>query len=146
MAESFVLIEDDYKEACKRYMSITKMEEATYGIDTIVCDDVRFEDRNGWCLMTVLPGDEVAEETLLLLSDGKKMLYFFSDDDQLDCEFLAIDNKQVIRRKYIYFDLPGLNRDDGYLKVEEKRAFLQWHDIDYFVEIARENPNKLFEY
>jgi len=41
--------------------------------------------------------------------------------------------------------LPQLNCDEGRLKVEEKREFLDWNDIDYFVDIAREDPDKLFE-
>ena len=41
--------------------------------------------------------------------------------------------------------LPQFGGDEGRLKVEEKREFLYWNDIDYFVDIAREDPNKLFE-
>ncbi|MCM1182681.1 MAG: hypothetical protein NC337_04815 [Roseburia sp.] len=146
MAESYVLLEDNYKEVCKRYMTIIKAEEAAYGENVIVCDDMRFEDRDGWCLMTMMSGDEVAEEILLELSEGCKLLYFYDNDDQLDCEFLVIDDNQVIRRKYIYSDLPELNRDDGHLKAEEEeRAFLNWCDIDYFARIAGKDPYKLFE-
>ena len=145
MIDSFVLVNKNYKEVCKRYMSIIGVEDAIYKAESIMCDDIKFEDRDGWCLMT-LWGDGIAEEILMELSDGNRLLYFFSDDAQLDCEFLVIDNKRMIRTKYIYFDTPELNRDDGYLKVEEKRAFLDWNDIDYFVDIAREDPNKLFEY
>lgn len=104
MTEGFVLIKKNYKEMCKKYMSITGVEDAIYKAELIICDDV-----------------------------------------QLDCELLVIDDKRVVRRKYIYFDTPKLNRDDGYLKVEEKREFLDWNDIDYFVDIAREDPDKLFE-
>ena len=146
MTESFVLIEDDYKEICKRYMMITETEEMVYEMETIICDDVRFEDRNGWCLMTLFQGDEIAEEILIMLSGKKKLLYFFSDEVQTNCEFLVLDNDNVMRKKYIYYDLPNLNRDEGHLKIEEKRKFLQWSDIDYFIGIAREDPYKLFEY
>ena len=30
MTESFVLIEDEYREVCKRYMMITETEEMVY--------------------------------------------------------------------------------------------------------------------
>jgi len=100
----FRIKKKNYKEMCKKYMSITGVEDAIYKAELIICDDV-----------------------------------------QLDCELLVIDDKRVVRRKYIYFDTPKLNRDDGYLKVEEKREFLDWNDIDYFVDIAREDPDKLFE-
>ena len=146
MTESFVLIEDDYKEICKRYMMITETEEMVYDMETIICDDVRFEDRNGWCLMTLFQGDEIAEEILIMLSNKKKLLYFFSDEVQINCEFLVLDNDKVMRKKYIYYDLPNLNRDEGHLKIEEKRKFLHWSDIDYFIGIAREDPYKFFEY
>lgn len=146
MTESFVLIEDEYREVCKRYMMITETEEMVYDMETIICDDVRFEDRNGWCLMTLFQGDEIAEEILIMLSNKKKLLYFFSDEVQINCEFLVLDNDNVMRKKYIYYDLPNLNRDEGHLKIEEKRKFLPWSDIDYFIGIAREDPYKLFEY
>lgn len=146
MTESLVLIEDDYKEICKRYMMITETEEMVYEVESIICDDVRFEDWNGWCMMTLFQGDEIAEEILIMLSNKKKLLYFFSDEVQTNCEFLALDNDKVMRKKYIYYDLPNLNRDEGHLKIEEKRKFLYWNDIDYFIGIAREDPYKLFEY
>ncbi|MFG6367412.1 MAG: hypothetical protein K1W16_03120 [Lachnospiraceae bacterium] len=145
MTECFALIKKDYKEVCRKYMSITGVEDAIYKAELIICDDIWFENRNGWCLMTLWYDDEIAEEILLELSDGNKLLYFFSDDVQLDCEFLVIDNRRVIRKKYICFDLPELNCDEGHLKVEEKIEFLYWNDIDYFVNIAREDPEKLFE-
>lgn len=146
MTEGFALIKQNYKDVCKKYMSFMGVENAVYKSETIICEDIRFEDRNGWCLMTLLYDDTITEETLLELSDGNRLLYFFSDDVQMDCEFLAIDDNRVIRRKYMYSDTPGLDRDDGYLKVEEKRDFLYWNDIDYLVKISREDPDKLFEY
>ena len=102
MTESFVLIEDEYREVCKRYMMITETEEMVYDMETIICDDVRFEDRNGWCLMTLLEGDEIAEEILIMLSNKKKLLYFFSDEVQTNCEFLVLDNDKVMRKKYLF--------------------------------------------
>jgi len=145
MIEGLVYIQDDFKEVCNRYMSIVQTEDVKYKKNTIVCEDWCFQDKNGWCMMNLLRGDGIAEEILFQLSDGRRLLYFFSDDAQLDCEFLVIDDKRMIRRKYIYFDTPELNCDDGRLKVEEKREFLDWNDIDYFVNIAREDPDKLFE-
>ena len=145
MIEGLVYIQDDFKEVCNLYMSIVHTEDVKYKKNTIICDDWCFQDRNGWCMMNLLRGDGIAEEILFQLSDGRRLLYFFSDDAQLDCEFLVIDDKRMVRRKYIYFDTPELDCDEGRLKVEEKREFLDWNDIDYFVDIAREDPNKLFE-
>ncbi len=145
MIEGLVYIQDDFKEVCNRYMSIVQTEDVKYKKNTIICDDWCLQDRNGWCMMNLLRGDGIAEEILFQLSDGRRLLYFFSDDAQLDCEFLVIDDKRMVRRKYIYFDTPELDCDEGRLKVEEKREFLDWNDIDYFVNIAREDPDKLFE-
>lgn len=104
-----------------------------------------FEDSDGWCLITTFDGDEFAEEILLKLSKGKKLLYFYSDEDQLYCEFLVMDSHNIIRKKYIYYDAPELNADEGKLQCENEYAFLEWNDIDYFMEIARETPERLFE-
>ena len=145
MTDCFVLIKKNYKEVCKKYMSIIGVEDAIYKAESIMCDDIKFEDRNGWCLMTLWGDDTIADEILLELSDGTRLLYFFSDDVQLDCDFLVLDNNNILRKKNICFDLPQLNCDEGRLKVEEKREFLDWNDIDYFVDIAREDPDKLFE-
>lgn len=60
-----------------------------------------------------LYGDNFAEEILLQLSVGKKLLYFFSDESQLDCEFLVIENNTIVRKKYIYYDTPELDEDEG---------------------------------
>ena len=85
------------------------------------------------------------EEILLQLSKGKRLLYFYSDEDQLYCEFLVVNNLDIIRKKYIYYDAPELNADEGKLQCENEHEFLEWHDIDYFMEIARETPERLFE-
>ncbi len=145
MIEGLVYIQDDFKEVCNRYMSIVQTEDVKYKKNTIICEDWCFQDKNGWCMMNLLRGDGIAEEILLELSNGNRLLYFFSDDVQLDCDFLVLDNNKILRKKNICFDLPQLDCDEGRLKVEEKREFLYWNDIDYFVDIAREDPNKLFE-
>lgn len=145
MIESFVLIEDYYENVYKKYISITGVKDAEVGIHEINCDDIVFEDEEGWCLMTLLSGDSFAEEVLLQLSNGKKLAYFYSDDSQMDCEFLVIKDNQIIRKKFIYADTPELNEDEGNLPCEKDIQFEEWNDIDYFIEIARENPNKLFE-
>ena len=67
--------------------------------------------------------DEFAEEILLELSNGKRLLYLFSEDSRLDCEFLVIDKNKIIRKKYLYFDMPELEEDAGRLKVENENAF-----------------------
>lgn len=145
MVECFVLVKEKYKKVCKRYVSITGAEIEEDNGDEIICDDMQFEDQNGWCLITLLCEDSFAEEILLKLSNGKKLLYFYSDDALMDCEFLVIDKNVILRKKYIYADTPELNEDEGCLKCEKDREFVYWNDIDYFAEIARETPDKLFE-
>lgn len=145
MTESFILIEENYKDVYERYISITKSKAISYNDKQIVCDDMQFENRNGWCLITLLLGDNFAEDILLKLSDGKRLLYCFSDDVQMDCEFLVIDNSQIIRKKYIYSDTPELDEDTGYLQCEGEMKFLHWNDVDYFINIARRSPEKIFE-
>ncbi len=151
MVDAMILIKEDYKAVCQRYREIVdKDAEYKYEAHFIVChnaqfadDDVRFEDRNGWCQMSFL--NEFAEEILLELSNGKRLLYLFSEDSRLDCEFLVIDKNKIIRKKYLYFDMPELEEDAGRLKVENENAFLEWNDIDYFMEIAKQDPDRLFE-
>ena len=41
--------------------------------------------------------------------------------------------------------MPELEEDAGRLKVENENAFLEWNDIDYFMEIAKQDPDRLFE-
>ena len=106
---------------------------------------MRFEDNNGWCLITLLFGDNFAEEILVELSNGKKLLYFYCDDVQTDCEFLVVNNSNILRKKYIYFDTPELDEDEGVLQCEKEKEFIYWNDIDYFIEIARNTPDKLFD-
>lgn len=145
MTESFVLIKEDYKSVYKRYISITGSEATESNDEEIICDDMRFEDNNGWCLITLLFGDNFAEEILVELSNGKKLLYFYCDDVQTDCEFLVVNNSNILRKKYIYFDTPELDEDEGVLQCEKEKEFIYWNDIDYFIEIARNTPDKLFD-
>lgn len=145
MVECFVLVKENYKKVCKRYISITGTEIEEDTGEEIICDDMQFEDQEGWCLITLLCEDSFAEDILLKLSNGKKLLYFYSDDSQMDCEFLVINNNTILRKKYIYADTPKLDKDEGYLQCEKENEFVHWNDIDYFAEIARETPDKLFE-
>lgn len=145
MTESFVLIKEDYKNVYKRYVSMTESEAMEDNDEEIICDDMRFEDRNGWCLITLLLGDNFAEEILVELSNEKKLLYFYSDDAQMDCEFLVVNNNSILRKKYIYSDTPELDEDEGILRCEKEKEFIYWSDIDYFIEIAKDTPDKLFE-
>ena len=62
----------------------------------------------------------------------------------MDCEFVAIDKNEILRKKYIYADTPTLNEDEGYLACEKGHAFVQWNDIDYLARLAKEAPDKLF--
>lgn len=145
MTESFVLIKEDYKNVYRRYVSMTESEAMEDNDEEIICDDMRFEDRNGWCLITLLLGDNFAEEILVELSNEKKLLYFYSDDAQMDCEFLVVNNNSILRKKYIYSDTPELDEDEGILRCEKEKEFIYWSDIDYFIEIAKDTPDKLFE-
>lgn len=144
MTESFVLIQEDYKKVYQLWTSIAGSEADEITDKEIICDDMRFEDSDGWCLITTLYGDNFAEEILLQLSAGKKLLYFFSDESQLDCEFLVIENNTIVRKKYIYYDTPELDADEGRLQCEGECKFLEWHDIDIFIKMAREEPERLF--
>lgn len=145
MIESFVLINNNYEKVYETYMSITGSVATAYNSEEIICDDMRFEDKEEWCLITLFLGDNFAEEILLKLSVGNKLLYFYSDDVQMDCEFLVINNNQILRKKYIYASTPELDEDEGCLKCEKEKEFLYWNDIDYFVEMAKKNPERLFE-
>lgn len=145
MAESFVLIKDNYKEVCEKYLSITKCEITSCDDQQILAGDIQFEDMRGWCLITSLLGDNFAEDILLELSDGKRLIYCFSDEDQMDCEFLVAENNQIIRKKYIYSDTPELDEDEGRLRCEIIKKFLHWNDIDYFIGKARVRPDGLFK-
>lgn len=144
MTESFVLIKENYYEVYNRYISITGSVSTMNG-EEIICDDMKFEDKNGWCLITLLYGDSFAEEILLELSGGNELLYFYSDDVQMDCEFLAVNNNNILRKKYIYTDTPELDEDEGYLQCEAEKEFKYWNDIDYMIEIAKNTPDDIFK-
>ncbi|MBQ2922132.1 MAG: hypothetical protein IJE60_03425 [Tyzzerella sp.] len=145
MTESFVLIKENYHEVYNRYISITGSVSVTNDEEEIICDDMKFEDKNGWCLITLLYGDSFAEEILLELSGGNELLYFYSDDVQMDCEFLAVSNNNILRKKYIYADTPELDEDEGYLHCEAEKEFKYWNDIDYMIEIAKNTPDEIFK-
>lgn len=144
MVESFVMIQEDYKKIYQLWAEIAESEADEVTDEDIICDNLCFEDYDGWCLITALDGDNFAEEILLKLSAGKRLLYFFSDESQLDCEFVVIENNTIIRKKYIYYDTPELNEDEGRLQCEDEYEFLEWNDVDKFIEIAREEPERLF--
>lgn len=144
MAESFVLIQEDYRKVYQIWTEIADSEADEIADGKIICDDMYFENSSGWCLITTRYGDNWAEEVLLQLSAGNKLLYFFSDDNQLDCEYIVIENNTILRKKYIYHDTPELDEDEGRLQVENEHEFMEWHDIDFFIEIAREAPERLF--
>lgn len=56
-----------------------------------------------------------------------------------------MNNNTILRKKYIYADTPELDEDEGYLRCEGEHEFVNWNDIDYFIEIARETPEEFFE-
>ena len=146
MTEGFVLIKENYHEVYDRYISITGSAPVTSCEEYIICDDMKFEDKNGWCLITLLYNDSFAEEILLELSGGNELLYFYSDDVQMDCEFLAVNNNNILRKKYIYADTPELDEDEGYLECEAEKEFKYWNDIDYIIKIAKNTPDEIFKF
>lgn len=143
MIESFVLIEEDYEDVYKNYIRITGSTASEINELFIICDDMKFENRNNWCLITLLYGDAFGEEILLQLA-RTRLVYCYSDDTQMDCEFLVARNSKVIRKKYIYAGTPELNEDEGLLQCELNKKFIYWNDIDFFAQIAREEPKELF--
>lgn len=146
MTESFVLIKENYNQVYNKYISITGSVATTNHEEEIICDDMKFEDKNGWCLITLLYGDSFSEDILLELSNGNKLLYFYSDDVQMDCEFLVVNNNTVLRKKYIYADTPELDENEGSLQCETVKEFRYWNDIDYMIEIAKNTPDELFKH
>lgn len=143
MIESFVIINEECEKIVKRYLDITGNVETCLDKEDVVIDDIRFEKKEDWCMLTMLFGDVFAEEFLLELSKGMKLVYCYSDDSQLDSEFLVISNNKVIRKRYMYSDTPELNEDEGHLSCED-REFEDWSDIDYLIEIVKDSPDKLF--
>lgn len=144
MTESFVLIKEYYIDVYNRYSAITG-SVAESNEDVIICDDMKFEEKNNWCMITVLDGECFAEEILIELAANNELIYCYSDDVQMDCEFLVLRNGEVIRKKYIYADTPELDEDEGYLQCEERKKFEDWNDIDYLMEIAKDAPEKIFD-
>ena len=45
----------------------------------------------------------------------------------------------------MYYDTPELDENEGRLQCENEHEFMEWHDIDNFIEIVRETPERLFE-
>lgn len=145
MIDSYIWIKENYETVYKRYAFLTGDKYTEYDTHEISCEDVTFEDEGEWCFITLYVQDSTAEEILMELANGNRLVYFFSDDSQMDCEFLVMENNQIIRKRYIYADTPELDEDEGMLLCEEKNTIEYWNDLDYIIEIARENPDKLFE-
>lgn len=143
MVESVVLIKQDIISVEKNYLSISEGEVFEENGNVII-DNLLFKEVNGWTSIINLEGDVFSEDFLLEFSKGEKLIYYYSDDSQLDCEFVVINDNKIIRKRYIYMDTPELDEDEGWLNCENKEL-AEWSDLDYMVEIIQENPDVLFE-
>lgn len=144
MAESYVFIEQNYKDAFQNYLLIDDDEKCTYKEDEIVYGTLTFSQRGHWCLIEENPGDVYAEEILLKLSDGNYLVYAFTDLDQLDCEFIVIQSNKIIRKFFRYFDTEELNENVGKLPFEAKLPINEWSDIDEVIKLLFDSPDSLF--
>lgn len=143
MVDSVVLTKQDIVSVKNNYLSISESEMLEENGNTII-DNLLFKEINGWSIIINLEGDVFSEDFLLEFSRGEKLIYYYSNDSQLDCEFVVINNNKIIRKRYIYMDTPELDEDEGRLKCENKEL-VEWNDLDYMVEIIHENPDILFE-
>lgn len=145
MADSYVLINQDYKESFKNYLLIDDEHEAIYEANKIIYDDLIFSQRGEWCLITMIPGDVYCEDVLKKMSGGSKLIYMFADEGQLDCEFVVIQSGKIIRKYFNYHETKELNEDVGKLPFEDKISLSEWYDIDKVIELAFNTPDKIFE-
>lgn len=143
MVDSVVLTKQDIVSVKNNYLSISESEMLEENGNTII-DNLLFKEVNGWSVIINLEGDVFSEDFLLEFSRGEKLIYYYSNDSQLDCEFVVINNNKIIRKRYIYMDTPELDEDEGRLKCENKEL-VEWNDLDYMIEIIHENPDILFE-
>lgn len=145
MAECYIYTRQSCDNA---YQSYIKIDDAGQGIvkeNRIIYGDMQFESIGEWCFITTTPGEIYSEEILLLMSSGNTLIYFYSDEDQMDCEFIVIENNVVVRKFLHYFDTPELNQDIGRLPCEEKINLDEWNDLDILIELAKTSPELLFK-
>lgn len=71
MAESFVMIQEDYKKVYKVWAEIADSEADEITDDEIICDDMYFEDSNGGCLLLFLCGFAASETTVVQSARGE---------------------------------------------------------------------------
>ena len=144
MAECYIYINSNYKEAFENYLNIDETGECVIEDKKITYKDMTFLDKGEWCLIITMPGDFYDEEILKQMSKGNKLVYFYTDEDQLDAEFIAINNNTVLRRFLCYGDTPELNADDGKLKCEKNVSFQFWNDLDQLIELANSSVGLFF--
>lgn len=144
MADCYIYVEQNYKTAYQNYLEIDDTQQCLIGKDMIIYGDMQFEQKGKWCLITTISGDVYALEILLQMSSGNKLIYFYTDEDQLDCEFVVLENNTILRRFLCYGDTPELNEDYGKLSIEEKIFHENWNDLDLLLEVAEQSPNLLF--
>ena len=142
MADCCIYVEQNYKTAYQNYLEIDDTQQCLITEDMIIYGDIRFEQKGKWCLIT--PSYEFALEVLLQMSSGNKLIYFYTDEDQLDGEFIVLENNTILRRFLCYGDTPELNEDYGKLSIEEKIVLKYWNDLDLLLKVASQSPNLFF--
>lgn len=144
MSECYIYVKSNYKEVYKNYVNIDETGECMIEDKKIIYKDMIFLDKNEWCLITTIPGDFYDEEILMQMSKGNKLVYFYTDEDQLDAEFIVIDNNTVLRRFLRYGDNPEFNADDGKLKCEKNISLQFWNDLDSLLELVNSSIDLFF--
>lgn len=143
MADCCIYVEQNYKTAYQNYLEIDDTQQCFVKEDRIIYGDMRFEKKGKWCLITA--NDEFALEVLLQMSSGNKLIYFYTDEDQLDGEFIVLENNTILRKFLRYGDTPELNEDHGKLSIEEKIVLKYWNDLDLLLKVAGQSPDLFFE-
>lgn len=136
---------NNYKKVFEYYCKIDEGADPVYDINEIQYGDMIFEDNNEWTRIESLCDDEFCEEVLLELSHNDKLVYIFIDEDNLNCQLVVINNNVIIRKFYNYKDTPDLNENIGKLNMEDEVPITCWQDMDYILNVLKENPNKLFD-
>ena len=145
MVDCSIYVNLNYKKAYENYLNIDNTGQCIIEEERIIYGDMIFLNRGKWCLIITTSEDTYCEEVLLEMSSGKKLAYFFSDDAQMDCECIVVDNNHVLRRFFCYGDTPELNRNAGRLVCENNVKLQKWEDLDQLIEIANVSIDSIFE-
>lgn len=145
MADCLLWVKLNYKKVYENYLNIDDTGECIIKDKEIIYKDMIFLDKGDWCLIITVPGETYAEEILIQISAGNRLIYFYTDEDQLDVEFIVIENNTILRRFLYYKDSPELNANDGKLKCETNISLCYWNDIDQFMELADGSGDSFFD-